>query len=90
MSNFFKKKLDISIKPDILYYEGGCMPNGKVKWFNERKGYGFIEQDDGSEIFVHYSDLEGEGFKTLDEGDEVEFEVVKGEKGPKAVHVVKK
>ncbi|MCK4353568.1 cold-shock protein [candidate division WOR-3 bacterium] len=66
------------------------MPNGKVKWFNERKGYGFIEQDDGSEIFVHYSDLEGEGFKTLDEGDEVEFEVVKGEKGPKAVHVVKK
>lgn len=66
------------------------MPSGKVKWFNERKGFGFITQEDGSDLFVHYSDIEGSGFKVLTEGDEVEFEVVKSDRGPKAVHVTKK
>jgi len=66
------------------------MYKGKVKWFNERKGYGFIEREDGSDIFVHYSDIEGQGFKALNEGDEVEFDVIEGDKGPKAVKVVLK
>jgi cold shock protein len=62
---------------------------GKVKWFNEAKGYGFIEQPSGKDIFVHYSAIEGEGFKTLTEGQEVEFEVSQGPKGPQAERVVK-
>ena len=66
------------------------MPSGKVKWFNERKGFGFITQEDGSDLFVHYSDIEGSGFKVLGEGDEVDFEVVKSDRGPKAVRVTKK
>jgi CspA family cold shock protein len=65
------------------------MPRGKVKWFNEAKGYGFIVQDDGPEVFVHYSAIEGDGFKTLAAGEEVEFEVREGEKGPQATKVVK-
>lgn len=65
------------------------MPKGKVKWFNETKGYGFITQDSGGDVFVHHSDIAGKGFKVLAEGEEVEFEVVQGEKGPKAVNVVK-
>jgi CspA family cold shock protein len=67
------------------------MENGKVKWFNEQKGYGFIERDDGTgDVFVHYADIQGEGFKALNEGDEVEFEVEQGEKGPKATNVARK
>ena len=66
------------------------MESGKVKWFNEQKGYGFIEREDSSDVFVHYADIQGEGFRVLVEGDEVEFEVEQGEKGPKAVNVVKK
>jgi CspA family cold shock protein len=66
------------------------MYKGKVKWFNERKGFGFITREDGSDLFVHYSDIDGRGFKALAEGDEVEFDVVKSDKGPKAVHVTKK
>jgi CspA family cold shock protein len=62
---------------------------GKVKWFNASKGYGFISQDDGSDVFVHFSAIQGDGFKTLDEGQEVEFDVVKGAKGPQAANVVK-
>ena len=65
------------------------MANGKVKWFNETKGFGFIEQDGGEDVFVHFSEIQEAGFKTLAEGQEVEFEVVQGEKGPKAVNVVK-
>lgn len=65
------------------------MPKGKVKWFNEKKGYGFIEQENGGDVFVHYSAIKGEGFKTLAEGQKVEFEVVQGEKGPQAVNVMK-
>lgn len=62
---------------------------GKVKWFNETKGFGFIEKEEGGDVFVHFSEIEGEGYKTLAEGEEVEFEVVDSPKGPKAAHVVK-
>jgi len=60
---------------------------GTVKWFNERKGYGFISRDSGDDIFVHYNDINGEGFKTLNEGDRVEFVVTQGRKGPAASDV---
>lgn len=60
---------------------------GKVKWFDEKKGYGFIERDGGADVFVHFSAIGGGGFKTLKEGQEVEFDVVDGEKGPQAQNV---
>jgi CspA family cold shock protein len=62
---------------------------GKVKWFNDQKGFGFIEQDNGQDVFVHYSSIKEQGFKTLAEGDVVEFDVVAGPKGPKAENVVR-
>ena len=62
---------------------------GKVKWFSNTKGYGFIWQDDGADVFVHYSAIQGEGYKTLQEGDAVEFEVTQGQKGPQAENVMK-
>ena len=62
---------------------------GKVKWFNAEKGYGFIEREDGGDVFVHFSAIQGEGFKTLEEGQAVEFEVTEGAKGPQATNVVK-
>jgi len=66
------------------------MSEGKVKWFNTRKGYGFISTDDGADIFVHYSNIASDGYKTLAEGDAVSFDVVEGEKGPRAENVVPK
>ncbi len=66
------------------------MLDGTVKWFDEKKGYGFISDSDGRDIFVHYTNIGGEGFKTLAQGDEVTFEIVEGEKGPKAENVAKK
>jgi CspA family cold shock protein len=65
------------------------MPKGTVKWFNQKKGYGFILSEDGKEIFVHFSSIQGEGFKSLREGDEVKFEITQGEKGEQATNVVK-
>ena len=62
---------------------------GTVKWFNEQKGFGFITQEDGQDVFVHYSSIQTDGFKTLVEGQEVEFDIVEGEKGPKASNVTK-
>ena len=65
------------------------MAEGKVKWFNESKGYGFITSEEGGDIFVHYSSIQGNGFKTLVEGDSVSFDIEDGPKGPKAINVVK-
>jgi CspA family cold shock protein len=65
------------------------MPNGTVKWFNESKGFGFITRNDGTDIFVHHSAIAGDGFKNLDEGQAVSFDVIDGDKGLKAENVVK-
>jgi cold shock protein len=65
------------------------MAEGKVKWFNDSKGFGFIEQDNGPDVFVHFSAIGGEGFKSLAEGDRVRFDVTDGPKGPQAANVVK-
>ena len=62
---------------------------GKVKWFNNAKGYGFIGRDGGADVFVHYSAIVADGYKTLQEGDSVEFEIVQGQKGPQAANVTK-
>ncbi len=62
---------------------------GKVKWFNESKGFGFIKQDEGPDVFVHYSNIQGKGFRTLKEDETVEFELSQGEKGPQAINVSK-
>lgn len=62
---------------------------GKVKWFNESKGFGFIQQDNGPDVFVHFSSIQDNGFKTLAEGQRVQFDIVEGERGPKAANVVK-
>jgi CspA family cold shock protein len=63
------------------------MPKGRVKWFNDKKGYGFLERDGGDDVFVHYTAIEGEGFRTLYEGQVVEFEITEGPKGPQASKV---
>ncbi len=65
------------------------MPKGTVKWFSEKKGYGFIEQDNGQDIFVHYSSIDMPGFKTLTEGDQVSFDVEESDRGPEAKNVKK-
>ena len=62
---------------------------GKVKWFNAEKGFGFIEREGGSDVFVHYSAIQSDGFKTLDEGQEVEFDEIVGARGPQAANVIK-
>ena len=62
---------------------------GRVKWFNNAKGYGFIGRDDGADVFVHYSAIVGDGYRSLQEGDTVEFEITQGEKGAQAANVVK-
>jgi len=65
------------------------METGKVKWFNSEKGFGFIEREGGDDVFVHFSAIQGEGYKTLDEGQEVTFEIENGQRGPQAVNVRK-
>ena len=66
------------------------MEFGKVKWFNSEKGFGFIQTESGNDVFVHFSAIQGEGFKTLEEGQEVEFEIIEGNRGPQAANVNKK
>ena len=65
------------------------MANGKVKWFNDAKGFGFLTTDDGKDVFCHFSSIKGEGFRSLAEGDNVQFDVTQGPKGPQASNVVK-
>ncbi|AWI12552.1 MULTISPECIES: cold-shock protein [Bacillaceae] len=65
------------------------MNQGKVKWFNTEKGFGFIEVDGGNDVFVHYSAIQGDGFKTLEEGQSVSFDIVEGNRGPQAANVVR-
>jgi len=69
--------------------EGLLMATGTVKWFNAEKGYGFIRQEDGEDVFVHFSGIAGDGFKSLEEGQRVEFEIAPGRKGPQATNVTK-
>jgi len=70
---------------EVLWSQRGCMAQGTVKWYNKKKGYGFIEQEDGEDLFVHYTQVEGE----INDGDSVEFEVGEGPKGPNAMNVSK-
>ncbi len=65
------------------------MERGRVKWFSNEKGYGFIERESGEDVFVHYSAIQADGFKTLEEGEEVEFEIVQGARGPQAANVLR-
>jgi len=78
-NNIFKIRLE----------EFNMIYTGEVKWFDSQKGYGFIEREDGEDVFVHFSAIQEEGFKSLAEGDEVEFEIVEGDRGPQAANVVK-
>jgi CspA family cold shock protein len=68
--------------------EGVTMANGTVKWFNDSKGFGFIEQEDGPDVFVHFSEVKSDGFKSLSEGERVTFDVEQGQKGPAATNVI--
>ncbi|TFE03031.1 cold-shock protein CspD [Jeotgalibacillus salarius] len=66
------------------------MHNGKVKWFNNEKGYGFLEVEGGDDVFVHFTAVQGDGYKSLEEGQEVSFEIIEGNRGPQAANVTKK
>ena len=96
--DFFTKVLPLpkwwpegkGVKAIFFNKEDVTMANGTVKWFNEKKGYGFIEQEEGPDVFVHHSGINATGFKTLNEGDRVTFDIEQGAKGPAAVNVTVK
>lgn len=92
MTLFFVKGIVVMwLSTNIRFTRRECERNmqGKVKWFNAEKGYGFIEREDGDDVFVHYSAIEADGFKTLDEGQTVEFDIVEGQRGPQAANVTR-
>ncbi len=74
--------------PSLFCFKGGMLAQGTVKWFSNEKGYGFIEREQGEDVFVHFSAIVGDGYKSLTEGQRVEFEVVQGQKGLQAANVV--
>ena len=80
---------DVGTAHSYLKMKGMFCMQGKVKWFNAEKGYGFIEREDGGDVFVHFSAIQSDGFKTLEEGQAVEFDIVEGARGPQAANVVK-
>lgn len=80
---------ETDIRPEYDGNERKCQLQGTIKWFNNSKGYGFIGREDGPDVFVHYTGIAGEGYRALQEGDRVYFEVVEGNKGPHAINVVK-
>jgi CspA family cold shock protein len=83
------KRIDLRVVGSGMKRRNLMRLTGRVKWFNDSKGYGFIEQEGGRDIFVHYTAIQGEGFKSLAEGQKVEFEIIEGAKGPQATKVVK-
>jgi cold shock protein len=83
------KNADCAGQVKVIIWRFRVMERGRVKWFNAEKGFGFIERDNGNDVFVHFSAITMEGFKTLEEGSEVQFDVVEGAKGPQAANVSK-
>jgi CspA family cold shock protein len=82
------KVATLSLEPRECIRKGGVtMANGTVKWFSDKKGFGFIEQEDGPDVFVHHSAIDADGFKSLNEGDQVTFDIEQGPKGPAAANV---
>lgn len=79
----------LNLRGQHIFLESASMQEGTVKWFNNKKGWGFIQKADGDDVFVHYSAIKGEGFKSLEEGDRVRFEIENASKGPAAVNVEK-
>jgi len=88
-STEIRLKMKLQTDTDRQQKEFETMAQGSVKWFNDAKGFGFIEQDGGPDVFVHFSAISGDGFKSLAEGDRVEFEITDGQKGPQAANVSK-
>ncbi len=86
-ADFYEETRLKPLDPEVA--EGGQDVIGKVKWFNDSKGYGFIEQDSGKDVFVHFSAINMDGYKTLKEGQQVEFEITEGPKGPQASNVMR-